>query len=699
MLHKNNPTSLEWVCILLSGSLFTALSYSVFTAGRINILIYAVSQAAVFIFMFLITLPLKRYFGKFDNPIVLQAKSGSAVLNAVLSVVYSLYFMYAAAVTIIIGAIFIKTYIDNNLPVTLFAVLIAVCGYLSAKRGINGIAGSTVILTMLSGAAVLFVFISLIFRADMLNFSYVYSLDFSDISRSAVYSLSGAVLLPCVLMFGRTAEEKPHKGVNIWITLSFALCTSIAVMTYAVSGEYSNYTKFPFYTSAQLLEAGSFKRLDVLFLMLWVIGIYINISVLFSSLREAAYMTFESVTAKRVFVAGVITVTAVSAVSFKYDELRDILLDHFFVTLLIILTVFILPGLFLVFNRPRRKKRTAAAVLALLTVLSSFALSGCGKTEIQDRLIVKGIGVDKTTDGYDVTVQYTDTSSGEDKQENRCFAVSGASIADAVGKIKNSIGLEPFFGQLSAVTVGYDSAEDMDIAADYFMRRSDVRPSVKLYLSRTTAGDILKFEKDGSVMPIDTLTSISPEFSVKSNDYTLLSYINARIDPCRTPAVTVLKCADTIRLATVAVFGCGGVYMLDDDSFTAYKLLHGKLDESVLSAQGVSCRVEKCRNHISVDYNGGGIAFYTVSDLNIVISENAGHLHDDEVCGIIERYLERLVNDSAETILKNNRDDVFELGRHLVNFNRNSDNAYAVYRELLSDCEVNVNVKCKIVNN
>ena len=697
MLHKNNPTSLEWVCILLSGSLFTALSYSVFTAGRINILIYAVSQAAVFIFMFLITLPLKRYFGKFDSPIVLQAKSGSAVLNAVLSVVYSLYFMYAAAVTIIIGAIFIKTYIDNNLPVTLFAVLVAVCGYLSAKRGINGIAGSTVILTMLSGAAVLFVFISLIFRADMLNFSYVYSLDFSDISRSAVYSLSGAVLLPCVLMFGRTAEEKPHKGVNIWITLSFALCISIAVMTYAVSGEYSNYTKFPFYTSAQLLEAGSFKRLDVLFLMLWVIGIYINISVLLSSLKEVMYMTYESVTAKRVFVAGVITVTAVSAVSFKYDELRDILLDHFFVTLLIILTVFILPGLFLVFNRPRRKKRTAAAVLALLTVLSSFALSGCGKTEIQDRLIVKGIGIDKTDDGYSAAIQYIDTSSSTDAQENKCFSVSGESLADAMGNIKNSIGLEPFLGQLSVVAAGYDTAEDMDIIADYFMRRNDVRPSVKLYLSQTTAEELLGFKKDGKIMPIDMMTSVSPELSVKSNDYTLLSYINSRIDPVQTPVATVLKCDDTIRLSTAAVFGSDGVYMLDDDEFTVYKLLQGKIEGSIISKDDISCRVEKCKERISADYNGDTLNFYSENDLVIDILENTDNKTDDEICEIIGEHMEKLSLDAADTVLGKNHDDIYGLGRRLIGFNRRDERAYVRYRELLSDCRLSVNVRCKTV--
>ncbi len=697
-MHKNKITSLEWVCILLSGSLFTALSYSHYTAVRVNILMLALSQAAAVILLLLIIIPLKKYYQKYDSGIIIQTKSGNSVVNTFCTAVYSFYYMYASAVTIIIGTLFVKAYVDNHIIIPVFVAVIALCGYISAVRGIHSAAGSTVMLTLLSLAAVVFIFMSLIFRAEPLNFSYALSYDFSGIDEATAFSASGGLLLPCMLIFRKDTENKALKGLNIWIVLSFVVCSSIAVMTYAVSGEYSNYTMFPFYTSAQLLEAGSFQRLDVLFLLIWIIGIYINIAVLFSSLREVLYMSAESVKAKRLFGGAVIVVSAVSAAAVGFDKLRDILMDHIYISALIILTVFIIPGTVLLSNGAgRRRKRTLKISLLIITAFTMLTLTGCGQTEIQDRLIVKGIGIDKTDDGYSAAIQYIDTSSSTDAQENKCFSVSGESLADAMGNIKNSIGLEPFLGQLSVVAAGYDTAEDMDIIADYFMRRNDVRPSVKLYLSQTTAEELLGFKKDGKIMPIDMMTSVSPELSVKSNDYTLLSYINSRIDPVQTPVATVLKCDDTIRLSTAAVFGSDGVYMLDDDEFTVYKLLQGKIEGSIISKDDISCRVEKCKERISADYNGDTLNFYSENDLLIDILENPDNKTDDEICEIIGEHMEKLSLDAADTVLGKNHDDIYGLGRRLIGFNIRDERAYVRYRELLSDCRLSVNVRCKTV--
>ncbi len=698
MTNSKKMTRIQWVSILFSGTLFSVISYSKFTAGNTDILLYAASQVVAGVIVYMISVPLKKYFGRCHEGIILHSKSVKPNASFWYSVIYALYFMYVSSGIIIIGTLFIKNYVDNYLITALFISVIVICTYFSAVRGIQGIAGSTVLLVMLSGAAVLFVFISLSFRADMLNFSYVYSVKYSDVWKTVGYSISGASLLPCMIVFRKITDDKSLKGINTWVVLSVAAGILIALMTYAVSGEYSNYTQFPFYTSAQLLEVGAFKRLDVLFLLIWVIGIYVNVSVMFSSLKEVLYMTAEAVKAKHLFRISVLIIAVFSGMAVSYERLRNIFLSFRGLTAFIVLTVFVLPIAVNISFKYLKKRRPAKVMtLLMLSAVCMAVLTGCGKTEIQDRLIIKGVGVDKNTIGYDVTVQYIDTSSQGETQTNKCFTVSGKTIADAMGKIKNSIGLEPFLGQLSAVVAGYETAENMDNISDYFMRRSDIRPSVKLYLSESTAKEILGFEKDGTIMPIDKLTSISPELSVKSNEYTLLSYKNQRLDPTQTPVATVLRCEDTIRLSTMAVFGSNGIYTLDDNNLTAYKTMKGINKGTVLCKDEISCIAETCKEKVTLD-NSDKLSIYSSSEFYLTVLENPKKYSEKEICRIYEDYLEEIINRSAEEILEKKHDDIYGFGRRLIKFDRKKGGAEEQYRELLSECKLNINIKCKIVN-
>ena len=691
MIHKNRITALEWFCILISGSLFTVLSYSRFTAGRTDILMYALSQAGFCVIAFPMTFFIKRYYKNNRNGIVLQAGTVGTAFNKFCSAVYGAYFICVSAAEITVGVLFVKLFIDNYLSAFVFSAVIVLCGYISAVRGIHGTAGSSVMFASISGIAVAFVFALLILGADPLNFSYLYSCEAADISDGLVFSLSGGILLPCMLIFRRDTDDKASNAVNVWIAVSFIISLVISVTTYAVVGEYANYAEFPFYTSAQMLESGAFKRLDVIFLVLWMISLYVSVSVMFSSLREVMYMSAESVKAKGYFILGTIIVFVISAAAIDHDALSDLLISRTIITLSLIVTVIILPALFL-----SKRKSLKRIILPAVLLFCMFMMSGCGKTEIQDRLIIKGIGIDESPSGYSVTVQYTDTLSSSDTQENKCFSASGASLAEAVGNIKNSIGLEPFFGQLSAVAAGYDTAAHMDIITAYFIERSDVKPSVNLFLSETTASDVLSLEKDGQIIPADMLTSVSFEAVSKNDGYTILNYINERIDPTRTPVVPMLKCDDTIRLSSAAVFGAHGIYTLDKDDLTVYKLMSGKIEGSVLSTDNISCRVEKCRQTITGEYDGRSLGFYYNGDMKIVALENPDSISDDEICNIFESYLEQIINYSSQKTMKIEHDDIYGCGRRAFNFDRSEKNADQLYRELLSECKLIPEVRCEI---
>ena len=93
------------------------------------------------------------------------------------------------------------------------------------------------------------------------------------------------------------------------------------------------------------------------------------------------------------------------------------------------------------------------------------------------------------------------------------------------------------------------------------------------------------------------------------------------------------------------------------------------------------------------------MSIYSKIELDLTVPENPDNRTDDEICVMFEDHLEDVIFNSAKTTLNENKDDIYGFGRRMIKFDRKAENAEELYRELLSDCKLNINIKCKIVNN
>ena len=327
-------------------------------------------------------------------------------------------------------------------------------------------------------------------------------------------------------------------------------------------------------------------------------------------------------------------------------------------------------------------------------------LTGCQKTQIQDRMIIKGIGIDKDYEQYNITVQYIDNYSEGSENQNKCIQVQGKSIGDAMGKIKNSSGSEPFLGQNSAIVVGYETARgDMVDILDYFIRYSDARPTVKFYVSETTAEDILTLEVSGSILPIERMSMISPSVSQNDNLYTILNFINQSNNPTDTPTASLIRADEnTIKLSSVAaISGEGEIYTLSEDEFIVYKTLLGIDSGTVLSFEGISGRVTKCSTVVKAKDIDDNLDFHVTCKLELTVLENPDDISDNEIDSLFSKELHEMAENSVQKMLCEKHYDIYNLGRNLkfADYKKYSDPQ--LYAESLNNCSTHFNIECKTV--
>jgi len=172
---------------------------------------------------------------------------------------------------------------------------------------------------------------------------------------------------------------------------------------------------------------------------------------------------------------------------------------------------------------------SAKSILKLL-VLTVLILILCSCSfveivEIDDRLIITALGIDVTDEGYEVTVQALNTSSGgsgnsssqsSGSQATQHFSVSGKTVGDALLQIYTKTGFKPLYSQARILVLGKRAAEEkLSQSIDFFLREYATRTDILLAVSLSTAKEVVSASFGDSVIGAKEL-----ENAVKSGEYT-----------------------------------------------------------------------------------------------------------------------------------------------------------------------------------
>ena len=375
------------------------------------------------------------------------------------------------------------------------------------------------------------------------------------------------------------------------------------------------------------------------------------------------------------------------------------------------------------------KKVFAICAVFLLTL----GLAGCDNNygndgrEIRDRLIVQGIGVDRTADGgYLLTLQAFNTavSGGQDNgmsgNVTKVYETSGATIADAMRNVTLTAGRRPLYSHNWIIVFGAEVArEGLNETLDFFVRDYATRPMVDLAVARGKAADIIKSPFNGSSIPAREIQMglKMGQVNAKTLQMPLHKAVTLLEDktsdvylPLLKPVVDKAQDMDTVLLDGLAIFREGKyVGDLDADETRALLFLTGQAESGDLVVEGepfgkASLELIKADAKFKTEMKNGLPAYRAeitcVCDLNEIEREEFGNVQSNvraQIEAAVSAMLESQLRGTAEICLKSYRSDVLRLGNRLWLSEPNAFRSVEDrWREVLPKAELTVAVKTTV---
>lgn len=320
-----------------------------------------ITAFSVMLIEFIYAAALLYTLNKNGNKSILETAGGySPALAKVLSIIYTLAFIWFAGIGTARFELFISTVMFPNSELTLMIViLLAACLYASLK-GIEAIGRASAILLAVLGTSVAFILLTVTGEFEYYNLKPLFTEGFSPIAGFSFYISVRAAEILSLNVSAPIIKGNVKKMTFLWIFTFAAVSTVILTYLAGVTGEYGNDQIFPLYTLTVIAKFGIFERLDDILTGIWVLCSFIQASYLLYlcllSLKQG-FGKIKRIPAAVLCTAGIFTVYALTShtVTVFSETVSSKLFDIAFIMLMIVIpvTVTLIKN---VKNKPRRSK-------------------------------------------------------------------------------------------------------------------------------------------------------------------------------------------------------------------------------------------------------------------------------------------------------------------------------------------------------
>ena len=192
-------------------------------------------------------------------------------LGDVSAVVYTLFFMYIAAITLMrFDAFSLSSMQTVELPVA-FSVLMLLPILYMAIKGIEPIARFAGVLVFLAFFAIVVIFLFLIPRMSLYNLVTPFYSGVSEVFKNTALIISNSVE-PLMFMFLlKTAKGVKYRHFLIFSAFAVLAIEIILISIVAVLGDFNAIQVFPYYTVSSSIGGAVIERLDALQTGVWTI--------------------------------------------------------------------------------------------------------------------------------------------------------------------------------------------------------------------------------------------------------------------------------------------------------------------------------------------------------------------------------------------------------------------------------------------
>lgn len=364
-------------------------------------------------------------------------------------------------------------------------------------------------------------------------------------------------------------------------------------------------------------------------------------------------------------------------------------------------------------------QKTVAIIVSIITAL--FALGGreIYKSDISNRLIIQGMGIDVENDGtYTVTIQAINTTTqSSSANENsgatvKIYKVNDKTIYSAMKSVIEYEGKVPLYSQNQIIVISRAIAEKgLDEIINFFIRDADIGPNVYIAMAENRAEDILSEKTEGEIIPKNVDDAIdAADYEPEIFKLQLYELVNRYKDYKACFAMPVLTKVEEVKdqkgvqVKETALF-CNGKY-LTTISRQETVLLNCLLDRvyngdfSFEDENRITLNIVNLKATKKVNIKNNKLVFNIkikvdadVAEIDKGVSSSSDKTNIDELSAKGEKYLKEQLTAFLEKLYWEEKCDVLGLSRLIL---RSEPSFYREQKEnldnVLRDSQYNIEV-------
>ena len=414
MTKKNTVTIGQIYTLLFISRISLSVIYSVFVSGMENIWDLFMPLLICIPISILLLLPVN--FGK--KSVCIQAVEKFGKMGYVIPALYGIYFIGSGLYAIKALEYFLNMILPDGINARLVMTGLVIAGIYAAVKGIEALSRMAAVILgfILISSAIMFIYLIQGFAVE--NIMPVEYVTFGAVTDGVVFVISRMNTSAALNVLLPSAKGRFWKSAVIYSALTFLFMCFMLILLKGAVGDYLNARELSVYQATE--GAGSLQRLNPFFIFVTMCSLFCNVSVMLFAVSESVKVIFKSSHGKIIAViSGIFLIVLVLAV-----PENKVLFDKYIWCILTVTFTFLIP---LIIKMP---KLTAVC-------LSVLILGGCNNMQLNQRLIVQGIGIDKNTDGYKITLIVLDTDNKENENSVKLVYTQGKTTEEALGMLEN----------------------------------------------------------------------------------------------------------------------------------------------------------------------------------------------------------------------------------------------------------------------
>ena len=639
MIKKNIVTVGQIYTLLFISRISLSVMYSVFVSGMENIWDFLMPLIICIPVSILLLVPVNLSRKSVcDLSVEKFGKVGYAI-----PVLYGIYFMCSGLYAIKALENFLKVILPSDINAqVVMTVLVIACIY-AAVKGIEALSrmAAVVLGFILISSAIMFIY--LIQGVAVENLMPVEYVTFSAVTDGVVFIISRMNTSAALNVLLPSSKGKLWKSAVIYSALIFLFMCFMLILFKGAVGDYINARELSVYQATE--GAGSLQRLNPFFIFVTMCSLFCNISVMLFAVSESVKVIFNKPKIISV-ISGIILIVLMIAVPES-----EILFDKYVWCVLTVMFMSLIP---LIVKMP---KLTAVG-------LSVLILGGCSNMQLNQRLIVQGIGIDKSNDGYKITLTVLDTEDTEKENSVKLVYTEGRTAEEALGTLENQRGKKLLLSQCLFVMMDKNAVEECKKTLSYFAGRSEMQKTSNLMVADGTAEKTIStaIEKLGYRSEYINVLADSRAIDQTEVHCSLIDYISS-LKGCEKallfPYITVNEDIKALSVNGSWLSDGKESYRLTSDETVGTLILNGKVTDFTDTVGDESYRIKDVKSDIIPVWKDGKFEI----DFNAEIHLDKSY--SKEMIEKITQRIENIVKSGIEKTLLKSGADVFSIEKYI----------------------------------